>query len=651
MSLSSLSASNRRTNTLSKWSWATILVAFIFFGVSVRWSFIDNRPPAWDPGLYLYQATILHESFMQNGFVDFLVAVFNVDRGRVPLLPVMVQPAFLLFGPSLDAAVISLNFAWFILAWSLAGITREVAGANSKDRAAFFAFVLFGFYPLTMMLSHNYLVELLLVTLVCAAMYSLLLLHKTKETKWSILAGICIGFGLLTKITFPAFVLPAFGILFFRNVRDSSVRTAVGLFLPVMSLAVIIAGPYYLYNLKQIFELTTLLSSHNLSQMYGFGGAFDFRTILNYLLDVLANPAIYVGVFCVLATLFFQRSWSADSSGEILEYRKNKTFIIVMIVWFAIPFLLAMFGEIKEPRYAYPGMVPLFVLAGIAAARNFESRMGAILMVVAYVILLPGYLYSNNLISAKSAKLFLSPVEVGSDLATDIAPDQRDWKVGELVQEISDAFAPHQGNRSILFLGGNRNYHLRLLDYYGLIANIHLRYFPLPYYSNPSMTIDQAMAFIDDTSPAGIIYKSGENWPAFSSRLDSAIIPQLKANSKYVAKELDTEQPDGSRFTLFVKRQPSYLSVISVSELIGHWRVGGGVADIAASDGRGLAITTETGLKGFAVIKDGVVYVDEWKVSGRITSDLKSVHWSNGFIWNKLPSGNLSSGVIKTPSN
>jgi len=127
----------------------TILSAFSFFILSVRWSFLDRSPPAWDQGLYVYQATILHHAFMQNGSVDFISTIFNVDRGRVPLLPVMAQPAFYLFGPSSDSAVISLNFAWFILAWAIPGITREMVRPEAGDKAGFFAFMLFGLYPIT----------------------------------------------------------------------------------------------------------------------------------------------------------------------------------------------------------------------------------------------------------------------------------------------------------------------------------------------------------------------------------------------------------------------------------------------------------------------------------------------------------------------
>src|SRR5688572_7316103 len=114
----------------SIWNSATWLLAAICFALSVRWSLLDNSPPAWDQGLYLYQATKLHLASLEGGTRDFLIALFNLDRGRVPLILMLVQPAFYVFGPVLDAAVITLNLCWFLLAWALFGIARELAGPS-----------------------------------------------------------------------------------------------------------------------------------------------------------------------------------------------------------------------------------------------------------------------------------------------------------------------------------------------------------------------------------------------------------------------------------------------------------------------------------------------------------------------------------------
>lgn len=561
------SSGYRSLSSQSAWKLATILAAFVFFSLSLRWLNIDNSPPAWDQGLYVYQATILHHALMQNGFLDFVSAIFNVDRGRVPFLPVMAQPAFYFFGPSSDAAVISLNFAWFILAWAIPGITRELVGPKAGDKAGFFAFVLFGLYPMTTLLSHNFLVEFLLVTFIGAAIYSLWLLHKTEKRKWSVISGIFIGLGLLTKVTFPAFVLPAFFIFIYLHIRKSSVFRTLVLFLPVILLAIIIAGSYYFHNFRQILAMTIGLSSSSLASMYGFGGAFDIDAVLQYLRAVFVNPPTLIAIFCAVTMLVLRVIQPREKVENVTANVQARTLINIMLVWFAIPFFLATFGTIKDSRYIYPALVPLFVFAGIMISRFTQSRLAAILVALVSVVPLSGYLYTNSYLSEDSANH-----KMGSALAfyPDSRPDQRAWKVDELVSGIAHKVDALHENKAVFFLGGNRYYHLRLLDYEGLKGGFHLTYVALPYYANPSMSLEEALKFIADSSPAGILYKSGENWPPFSSHLDSEIVAQLKMTPRYTEVDLGIVQPDGSRFTLFIDRRIIYVPIKSATCIVGN---------------------------------------------------------------------------------
>ncbi|UOA09528.1 glycosyltransferase family 39 protein [Methylobacter sp. S3L5C] len=646
-----LITSNRFLSSMSAaWRLATILAVFIFFGLSVRWSCLDISPPAWDQGLYLYQATILHNTLMQNGFFDFFISIFNLDRGRVPLLPVIVQPAFYFFGPSLDAAVISLNFTWFILAWALFGIARELASPQVGDKAGFFVFVLFGLHPLTTMLSHNYLVELPFVAFVCAAIYSLWLLYRTRERKWSVISGIFIFLGLLTKVTFVAFVLPAFIFLVYSNIRKLSVWSTFVLFIPVIFFT-ILAGLYYFYNLRQIFEMTILLSSHGMAQLYGFGNAFDIHVVLEYLRNVFTLPAMLIASFFAVVMLILRFIQPRKNVEKVDVNIHTQTLIKVLFLWLIIPFILATFGEIKDPRYLYPSLVPVFVFAGIMVSRFPRSKLAVILVALAYMLPLSGYLYSNSLLSENLANQFRSVFKINPVLALDAEarPDSRNWNTDKIVSEIAKKLDAAQASKTVIFLGGNRYYHLRLLDYEGLKGGFYLTYMVLPYYSNTSMSVDDALKFIKNKSPSGIIYKSGDNWPPFSSRLDSGIVAQLKKDPKYKAVDLDVAQPDGSRFTLFINLSKMYVQIKSASDLVDNWKAGEGQANIAGSDTESLVLTTETGSQALAKLQNGIVYVPSWNISGKLTDDLQNIQWSNGFLWRRSTIVKASETAIKNP--
>lgn len=613
------------------WRQASSILVLIFFALSIRWSLLDNSPPAWDQGLYLYQSANLQHVLQEKGFWSFFTAVFNIDRGRVPLMLVLVQPAFYFFGISLDAAVIILNFCWFLLAWSIHGIVRSVGKNTNTEKAFFFAFAFFGLYPLTVMLSHNFLVEFLLSTWVCTSIYSILMLQQTKQARWSCAAGFFIGFGLLTKVTFVVFLFPMISLVLLRLLKEKALRELLVLIFPACVITGIIAFPYYIYNIESIFAMTKTLSSKDLAKLYGFGDVFDFSTIVNYWSSVFKWPVFYISVY--LLVCYILRSCRKNRNLLFLVERQN---FLLIFVWFLIPFVLATFGAIKDPRYLFPALIPIFILSGIGTGHILKSNERLIFGgVVLIVLLVPSYLCSNALMFEKSAARFLNILGVQMLTQSDNPPDPRDWKVDQLVRQINSHFDKNWRNNKVVFLGGGRYYHLRLLDYEGLMAGISAQYMTLPYYADPTMSLEKALNFIYSSDSSGVLFKSGENWPEFSSRLDLKIIEILKKNPRYTAYDLGIEQPDGSRFTFFQNKAFLTVPIHSASQVTGDWSVGGGVATIAVRDEETITLTTETGARAQGAIRGGSIFIQDWGVSGTTTADAESIRWSNGSIWRK----------------
>ena len=631
--INAMKKTNLIKSNITPWTLLTVILTAVIFILSIRWSLIDNSPPAWDQGHYLYQASFLHKVIIDSGFLNFLKELFNIDPGRVPLMLLVVQPAFYFFGATLDAAVISINFIWFLLAWSIIGITRETCVKGDAAKAAFFTLLLLGLYPLTIMLSHNFLVEFLLVSFVCASIYSIVMLTKLLSCKWSMLTGLFLGLGLLTKVTFVVFVFPGLLVSSVFIAKKISGKKNLQLFIPGFTVATLIAGPYYFYNIKNILSLTTHLSSKNLAKMYGFGDVFDISTMLTYWSSVFLAPVFVIMFFLLLTTVIYI---IFEKKSNLIS--PNRYYILIFLIWFLVPFVLATFGEIKDPRYLYPGLVPLFIISGLIVARFEHLWISRMMLIVIFILAFPGYLYSNGFLSANSlAKIAFTPgMAVAS--AADLPPDERDWHIDKLVQGMMQSLKITDGNAKIFFLGGNRYYHLRLLDYEGLRNGATFKYQTLPYYSEVNMTSARALEFIEHSDALGIIYKSGKNWPEFSSRLDSQIVDILKKSPKYIQHDLDIEQPDGSRFILFQSKSFLLTSIHSSADVVGDWKVNGGVAKIAAGKVNSILIKTETGSEGFGVLQDGSIYVKDWGVSGKLTADAELIRWSNGSVWRRASS-------------
>ncbi len=533
----------------NSWQMAAIILVCLLFGLSLRWGHLDQSPPRWDESGYLLQATVLHQTLADEGLRAFLQKVFNYDRGKVMLITVIVQPFFSAFGISLKAAMITINLFWFLLGWAIYGIARIIAGPLSGQRAGFFALALFSLYPFTTAMSNYYLVEFPLVSFVCATNYSFLKFHYTSNRRWLWLAGFFIALGMLTKVTFPCFILSGFILFLLEFKKSRRLFKTLKLFSPVYLVPLIIAGPYYGYNFRPIVDTTVFLSSMKLAKVYGFGPIFDWTTVLTYWKGIFLNPTMMTAVICSGAVI----TGFILKSKESWRHAAGAFPLLLFFIWFMVPFLLATFGPIKDDRYVYPALVPLFVLSGIGVSWliNFPTGVAAAVIIFAMPVAL--YLSANGLIP--------QAVMMKHDYYLTISaqpPDTRDWQIENLVTAIWEALDQRQLNKELIFLGGNRYYHPKLLSFYGLKNRKIINYSPLPYYSCPDMTLSYALDFIALTPHSAVLYKTGSHHPEFLSRLDTKILAILEHNTNYEYHDLGIIQPDGSRFILLINRASSH---------------------------------------------------------------------------------------------
>ena len=434
----------------NSWQMAAIILACLLFGLSLRWGHLDQSPPRWDESGYLLQATVLYQTLADEGLRAFLQKVFNYDRGKVMLITVIVQPFFSAFGASLKAAMITINLFWFLLGWAIYGIARIIAGPLSGQRAGFFALALFSLYPFTTAMSNYYLVEFPLVSFVCATNYSFLKFHYTSNRKWLWLAGFFIALGMLTKVTFPCFILSGFILLLLEFEKSRRLLKTLKLFSPVYLVPLIIAGPYYGYNFRPIVDTTVFLSSIKLAKVYGFGPIFDWTTVLTYWKGIFLNPTMVTAVICSGAVI----------TGFILKNKESwrraaGTFpSLLFFIWFMVPFLLATFGPIKDDRYVYPALVPLFVLSGIGVSWLISFPTGVAAAVIIFAMPVALYLSANGLIPQSVMMKHGYCLTISAQ-----PPDPRDWKIENLVTAIWEALDQRQLKKEIIFLGSNRYYH------------------------------------------------------------------------------------------------------------------------------------------------------------------------------------------------
>lgn len=521
-----------------KWFFATMMVACIIYCFSLRWQLLDNSPPRWDESGYLLQATVYCQKLMNHGGWSFIYEVFNYDRGRGMLLTLLVQPFFVLLGPSLDVAMAAVDIFWFLLAWSIHGLTKYIPGRSYDSRSGFFAFVLFALNPMTIYLSNLYLVEFVLVAFVTSSHYALIRYHGSGCKKWIWLLGLFVGLGMLTKVTFVVFVIPVimYGVWGARN----NITQILKDYVLAIVIVLIVAGPYYLYNFKHIIASTAFLSSAQLANLYNFGPVFNINTILAYWKGIFYNPSMIIAI--VLSIAYFVNLFITES--KALPYM-SRIGIYSCLLWIIVPFVICTFGTIKDPRYVFPALVPFIIFSAKVISDLLENKFGIVGVFLSLLIPVNLYLATNKLISPKMSNALKMNY---SDM-----PDERDWKVKNIVLKLDRILNERGVKKKIIMLGGNRYYHLNLLRYYSIIDNIDMSYEIIPYFSNFNIkTAEDSLTVIKSIDHGGILYKTGPYYPEFSSKHCGKIIDSLMTNPNYEHVDLGIMQPDGSEFYLFV---------------------------------------------------------------------------------------------------
>ena len=606
-------------NTKSRWPIYYLVLTSFFILNTVIWVLIDNSPPAWDQSLYLNQLIFTHNEYIASGFRGYLNAILSVDTGRVPLILISSIPAFLLPLDLSKSVLIIESANWILLAWAVYGLSGFIYGFENRAKIAFIALFLYGINPLTIYLTHNYLVEFLLISIIGCS-YNCLFNYY--NFKWSILAGIFIGLGFLTKVTYPVYMLGILPMLFLglRNFPTKIFRYSF----PGILIALLICGPYYFYNIESIILSTKNLSSSEQASLYGFADIFDINYILEFINSFYYNN-IHVISIVFIGLIFIAFDKKIKFSNIII---KNKLVYISLILWVLVPFFMVLLSPIKEYRYFFPGVLPFYLLSSYFIFITVYKLSNKLLIFI-FICFLANYLFLLEPLKLGRGHIFTQTI-----LSTDL-PDQSDWKISNLIQSLDSEFSSKDQNRNLLFLGGNRYFHINLLYYY--MSNIGVRrmnIISLPYYSNRYMTVDDAIDFIEKQNTSIIIYKDKENWPAFSSRLNADVINKLTNNYGYITKDLNITQPDGSRFFILLKPETIYLDLIDTNEIVGEWKAGSGVGSIKIIDAQ-IKITTENNITAEGNIVNGSLCVTAWNVCSKISENKKILLWTNGFSWTR----------------
>jgi 4-amino-4-deoxy-L-arabinose transferase-like glycosyltransferase len=321
--------------------------------VNLIWISHDTRPPFWDMANHQRFALRVHDSFGQHGMAA-LAAIPGLTDSYPPLYHSIVALFYGLFGTNFDAAAWANIPAILILLMATYGIGRRVYSPPLAATAA----VLVNFYPLLIWLSRETLIDYWLTSLVALSIWLLLQTEGFSRKGWSVALGVCCALGMLTKWTFPFFVVLPYLWVARNRWKDAMTPVAV---------AFLLAAAWYIPALPLLRNFSAInaagaQSEGDPSLVSGQALIFYWRALEGYQLFLPLFLAFVAGA--ALLARRFEYSW------------------MPVVLWAAGGWLALLFFANKDPRYS----APLLPAVALITARIFENRSAALLVLFPFLI-------------------------------------------------------------------------------------------------------------------------------------------------------------------------------------------------------------------------------------------------------------------------
>jgi len=362
--------------TLPRWSvaaWASGALAAVFIAVSCWWLAQDASIPVDDAGTHLSSALDAYSSLAGG----HLLKAFTVAAPYPPMV---------FLAGALGVSVGGVGVAPPIIAENLVFLPLLVLGCYNVGRLAFgrlagaLAVVFALGCPLVVEEFHELMLDAPEAAMVAVSVWAILASERFSRPGVSLLAGVTVGVGMLTKETFPFFIA---GVALTAAVRGGP-RAWRGIAL-FAGTAVLIAAPWYVYEFSRIHELT--------SEALGSSSA-------------LASKSIFTGVAPPRLSAV-NLTWYFWSTLNWLLYLPLLAFVIVGTIWTGVGFArrrpvsalapelaigalvswAALTGTyVHDPRYSIPMLVYLAVFgAGWLSrlARPAQVTLAATLVLIA----------------------------------------------------------------------------------------------------------------------------------------------------------------------------------------------------------------------------------------------------------------------------
>lgn len=236
-----------------------LLSMLIVFQIAVNWAWLSTNVVSlgWDRPRHLIES-LVYDDILKQVDLRSLFEALTHSGYYPPLFHWSMAGFYKLFGVSMDvAAAVNLVYLALLLV-STYGIGKEIGARGVGLLAAFITSTL----PMIFAMSRYTDIEFSLTAMVALSVWFLLLTRDFAHKGYSLLFGLSLGLGMLSKWTFSLFVVPCLVVVALRAARRSGARGGMRAlswdkrwFSISVALGLIVSAVWYLPNTTRVAEL------------------------------------------------------------------------------------------------------------------------------------------------------------------------------------------------------------------------------------------------------------------------------------------------------------------------------------------------------------------------------------------------------------
>lgn len=197
----------------ARWSPVLLVIGVSLFHAINNWIWLTKNvmTRGWDRIGALVNSLFYHQTLANPSLQAIFQATIQ-DEIRPPLFAFSMAIMYKLFGVSPDVAVM-VNVLYLVI---LVAASYGIGFKLGDRRTGMLSAVLVALIPLLFAMSRYSYFEFSLAAFTALSIFSLLASERFEKRGFSLLLGLAMGFGALTKRTFPLFVVGALVVAFFQ---------------------------------------------------------------------------------------------------------------------------------------------------------------------------------------------------------------------------------------------------------------------------------------------------------------------------------------------------------------------------------------------------------------------------------------------------